>query len=140
MDEAFYNAAEMASEEICDCESPSMCMETIIERFTDYKDSKEFRDEVLRRVMECRKYKEHFAEAVDVVAKELCDEGNPTEKLDEITEELYPKYGYQDDPKFRQKAIDKAQECLNKKAPKPVKTVKTEPYDPKKDPNYKPPI
>ena len=97
MDEAFYNAAEMASEEICDCESPSECMANVIERFTDYKDSKEFRDEVLRRVMECRKqkdaqrkYDEHFDEAVDAVAKDLCKKGAPEKNFYETTAELYP--------------------------------------------------
>lgn len=123
MDEAFYNAAEMASEEICDCESPSMCMETIIERFTDYKDSKEFRDEVTRRVVECRKqkdaqrkYEEYFDAAVDAVAKDLCKKGAPEKNFYETTAELYPEYGYQDDPNFRKAAIEKAQSCINNNA------------------------
>lgn len=145
MDEAFYNAAEMASEEICDCESPSECMANVIERFTDYKDSKEFRDEVTKRVNECldqkafqQEYEEHFDEAVEIVANELCYKGgNPRDKFNETTAELYPKYakyGYQDDPKFKQDAIKRAEKCIRDNAPK----VKRVPYDPSKDPNYEP--
>lgn len=127
LDDAFFNAAELASGEICDCESPSECMNAVIDQFEDYRSSKAFRDEVIKRVLECQEakrkqqdYEKHFDEAVEAVAKDLCGKGKTSdEDFYESAERLYPNYGYKDDPHFKQEAIEKAKNCkAAAKAPK----------------------
>ncbi len=58
-------------------------MSIVIERFTDYKGIKDFRDEVIKQVLECQEakkvraeYEAHFDEAVKAVADELCKKDN----------------------------------------------------------------
>lgn len=126
MDDAFYNAVALASSEICDCEHPSECMSIVIERFTDYKGFKDFRDEVIKQVLECQEakkvraeYEAHFDEAVKAVADELCKKGNPAKNFYETTAGLYPDYDYQEDTHFRQEDIKRAQSCIDKRSFRP---------------------
>jgi hypothetical protein len=98
-------------------------MSIVIERFTDYKGIKDFRDEVIKQVLECQEakkvraeYEAHFDEAVKAVADELCKKSNPAKNFYETTAGLYPDYGYQEDTHFRQEAIKRAQSCIDKRS------------------------